>query len=291
MYEKILGKVTHGEKVGHNFGIATANISPFKEIILKDGVYFSETEIEQKKYSSIMHYGDLKTFGREKTLEIHIFDFNQDIYDKEISITPLKFHRETEKFKNADELFTKIEDDIVQAEKFFLRRNIQSQWADLSEYKKNTLNQKALKTIEEHKLFKNAQTIALYAGTENELQFAQELTENNPHKTYLFPKVISATEMIFVESKYKDLIPGKFEILEPQENRSVHLSNIDLLITPTVAIDKNNTRLGHGGGFYDRILTQYNGPSLCITPSFATLEEIPKDQYDQSVTEKIELSI
>lgn len=281
------GIVIHGQAIGNHFGIATANISVEKKPESREGVYFCECQVEQKKYPGIMHFGELKTFGEGFSIEIHLLDIHENLYEKKFNVKPLKYHREVKKFDNADLLYTQIEEDIIAAKKYFIRQEIIKKWEALTKQEKEKLNKKAFDVITKSEAFKESQTIALYAGTNHELQFAKEICEQYPEKTFLFPKVISKTEMIFAESTYDELIPGKNKILEPSAISHSPLAILDLIITPALAIDKDNIRLGQGGGYYDRCLNTFRGKSLCITPEFTVSEKLPKNKHDQPTSQVI----
>ena len=142
------GKVIKGLQVGAKFGIATANLKIIGDMPgVEEGVYLVEVKGQElgsrERVNGILHIGKLKTFGREKTCEVHLLDFEQEIYGEILDIEVLKFVRPTKKFQNADMLYTQIESDIVGAEKYFLRKNIYEQWNDLSKEETETLNTRA----------------------------------------------------------------------------------------------------------------------------------------------------
>ena len=87
---KFRGTVIEGYQVGNPFGIATANLEVEKDLDLKEGVYFVEvtvgfdptnkTSSEIDKYGGLLHIGQRKTFGSEFSIEVHILNFDQDLY-------------------------------------------------------------------------------------------------------------------------------------------------------------------------------------------------------------------
>lgn len=113
----IEGVVEKGNQIGQQIGFPTANIGtvdPFK-ILPKDGVYFVSSVIEDNKYFGMMNIGNRPTVnGINKTIEVHFFDFNKDIYQEKISVNVLDFLRAEEKFYSIEALKKQIERDKIQ---------------------------------------------------------------------------------------------------------------------------------------------------------------------------------
>ena len=110
----INGKVIEGKKIGSALGYPTANIQYNDDLIIpKDGIYKTETYVNGNTYLSATSIGDNPTFnGSEKTIETFIIDFKEDIYNKYIKISFLKFIRDQKKFNNVESLKKHISDDI-----------------------------------------------------------------------------------------------------------------------------------------------------------------------------------
>ena len=110
----INGIVVKGKSIGKSIGFPTANINIAEEykIIPKNGVYLVRCFFEKNKFYGMMNIGFNPTFGsNEKTIEVNIFDFNRDLYDKNIRIEFLKFIRDEIKFDNAEELQNQLIND------------------------------------------------------------------------------------------------------------------------------------------------------------------------------------
>lgn len=111
------GDVVHGAKIGRTIGFPTANINYPKNIVkIPFGVYKAKINFNKETQSknAIMNWGMKPTVNNtvEPVIEVHIFDFNSDLYGKNIKIEVLKQIRKEEKFKNLDELKTQIKKDI-----------------------------------------------------------------------------------------------------------------------------------------------------------------------------------
>ena len=110
----INGTVVKGKSIGKSIGFPTANINIAEEykIIPKNGVYLVRCFFEKNKFYGMMNIGYNPTFGsNKKTIEVNIFDFNRDLYDKNIRIEFLKFIRDEIKFDNAEELQNQLIND------------------------------------------------------------------------------------------------------------------------------------------------------------------------------------
>lgn len=117
----VLGNVSEGNKLGRTIGFPTANIIPEKNKLLPpDGVYITKTLYEGKYYESITNIGKNPTINNTlRTIETHIFDFNQNIYGKEIQVLFLEWVRDVKKFSSLDELKQQIAKDINKTNQFF----------------------------------------------------------------------------------------------------------------------------------------------------------------------------
>ncbi len=117
----ITSKVVSGLQNGRKIGFPTANIVISDEKILpKAGVYATRTIIDGKTYYSVTNIGNNPTFDAKKiTIETHIMDFCEDIYQKSLTIEFLDFIREEKKFANRDELSKQINKDLSDAKAFF----------------------------------------------------------------------------------------------------------------------------------------------------------------------------
>ena len=113
---RISGIVTEGYKIGRKIGFPTANISidsPYKLIPAK-GVYSVNVQICNQIYKGMLNIGHRPTLnnGTDLSIEVHIFNFSEDIYHQEIQIEFLQFIRPEIKFSSIEELTKQIEKDM-----------------------------------------------------------------------------------------------------------------------------------------------------------------------------------
>lgn len=113
----VSGTVLSGEAVGRKLESPTANLAAGKDKILpRFGVYATLTEIDGKEYSGVTNVGIKPTAGSFPVgIETNLFDFHENIYEKEICVHFCKFLREEKKFESLDALKEQIEKDKKQA--------------------------------------------------------------------------------------------------------------------------------------------------------------------------------
>ncbi|MBU2948636.1 bifunctional riboflavin kinase/FAD synthetase [Zobellia uliginosa] len=111
MLTGIIGK---GKGLGRQIGFPTANlnIAESYKLIPKNGVYFVKSEFSGKTIYGMMNIGYNPTVaGKEKTIEINFFDFDQDLYGKELQIDILHRIRDEHKFESVEALKIQLEKD------------------------------------------------------------------------------------------------------------------------------------------------------------------------------------
>ena len=114
------GKVQKGRQVGKKIGFPTANIDIKDYILAKPGVYAVRArKMKNSNYiKGIANLGYRPTFnGKKILLEVHLFNFSGNLYNKYLRIEFLKFIRAEKKFKNIDQLKKQINIDLLIAKK------------------------------------------------------------------------------------------------------------------------------------------------------------------------------
>jgi len=117
---RLSGTVVHGDKRGEKIGFPTANIKPEepRKIIPKEGVYAVKARINEEEWNGMMNIGTRPTFdGKERTLEVHLFEFDEKIYGKVVEIIFFKRIRDEIKFNGVEELTTQLKKDESKARK------------------------------------------------------------------------------------------------------------------------------------------------------------------------------
>lgn len=118
----ITGVVIKGDGRGKGLGFPTANIASKHAIIPSDGVYAVRLFARDKYYDGVANIGLRPTFEKkELAIEVHIFDFNEDLYGEEISVFFIKKIREEKRFESIDALIKQINSDIGVAKSILSR--------------------------------------------------------------------------------------------------------------------------------------------------------------------------
>ncbi len=76
---------------------------------------------------------------------------------------------------------------------------------------------------------------------------------------------------------------GKYNIFEPISNQKITDFSNSICIVPGICFDKNNFRIGYGGGYYDRFLSNYIGYKIGLSYQDCIIDKIAVDKYDQKV--------
>ena len=116
----IEGKVEKGRMMGKKIGFPTCNLNIGNYVIAKPGVYAVKIIINKNKkiYRGIANLGYRPTFNQKKILlEVNIFNFSGNLYNKKLSVQFLKFIRGEKKFNGIDELRNQIKRDLFIAKK------------------------------------------------------------------------------------------------------------------------------------------------------------------------------
>lgn len=111
------GKVLSGKQLGRTLGTPTANLAfPAGVLIPKFGVYACKVSVGDQIYSAVTNIGTRPTVnGQGITAEAHILDFDEDVYDKKITVALCHFLRPEQRFDSLEELKAQIAADTAKA--------------------------------------------------------------------------------------------------------------------------------------------------------------------------------
>ena len=108
------GTVVKGKQLGRTIGFPTANISLEEDykLVPQNGVYVVQAEIDGNIIYGMMNIGFNPTVqGKQKTIEVHLFDFDTDIYNRKIQVAILQRIRSEKKFESIELLTKQLEED------------------------------------------------------------------------------------------------------------------------------------------------------------------------------------
>jgi len=118
------GSIVEGRKIGRSIGFPTANIVPENQhkLIPGDGVYAVEVKLDKKAYPGMLSIGSNPTVNSDstiKSIEVHILNFNKDLYGRNIIVIFRKRLRDEKKFDNLKKLTQQMELDKQDTLRFF----------------------------------------------------------------------------------------------------------------------------------------------------------------------------
>jgi riboflavin kinase/FMN adenylyltransferase len=121
----LAGQVVHGEHVGESLGFPTANINIAEnyKLIPADGIYAVKVSIDNRLHEGMLYIGKRPAFnGSTLSVEVNIFDFKENIYEKKIIVFFKAFIRGDQHFENMGLLKQKMTEDKIKATKILSSR-------------------------------------------------------------------------------------------------------------------------------------------------------------------------
>ncbi len=115
----VIGKVIHGDERGRLLGFPTANLAGVEQLLPTRGVYAVRARVAGNltKYRAVMNLGKRPTFTSNgvDSLEVHILDFQADLYDQKLWVSDMVWLRDEMAFSGADALKAQIAEDVARA--------------------------------------------------------------------------------------------------------------------------------------------------------------------------------
>lgn len=111
----VSGRVVHGRALGRQLGMPTANLRPNgSKLLPPNGVYYSKTVLNGKTYRGITNVGCKPTVSDEQVMgvETYLYDFEGEIYDRDMTVELLAFRRPERTFESVEALRRQIEEDV-----------------------------------------------------------------------------------------------------------------------------------------------------------------------------------
>ncbi|MCG7560506.1 MULTISPECIES: bifunctional riboflavin kinase/FAD synthetase [Pseudoalteromonas] len=116
----ISGRVIHGWKKGRELGFKTANVALKRQVSPVQGVFAVRVRVHDIVYCGVANVGTKPTLnGKRALLEVHIFNFDQEIYGQFIKVELLHKLRDEQKFESLQQLTEQIAQDVIAAKHFF----------------------------------------------------------------------------------------------------------------------------------------------------------------------------
>ncbi|AIY84915.1 5-formyltetrahydrofolate cyclo-ligase [Clostridium baratii] len=180
-----------------------------------------------------------------------------------------------------------------------LRKEIIKKRDELDCTEKTIKDKKIIEKLKDTKEYKEAKGIFVYIGFGSEINtkiLIEDALEDG--KEVCVPKVIKK-DMVFIKiNSLENLVTSSYGILEPVgDKNNFNVDNLGLIIMPGLAFDKQGNRLGYGGGYYDKFLSnnKINVKKIALAYDFQILDKVPSEEHDIKVdsiiTEEKEIEI
>ncbi len=167
-------------------------------------------------------------------------------------------------------------------EKQEIRRKIKGLRLMLTELEKENAAEEVFNRLEQTAAFLVAEHILMYHSLPDELSTRRFLRKWGSRKHFYLPRVngVNLDILPYDESR---LELGAFHIEEPTGSDTVSPDDIELVIVPAVAYDRNGNRIGRGKGFYDRLLKNTQAMKIGVGYEFQLVDDIPAEPHDVAV--------
>ena len=126
-------------------------------------------------------------------------------------------------------------------------------------------------------IYKDSQNVMIFYPKSDEVNLLSLLKDNT--KRFYLPRIKGEDMECCLYKTGDELLESSFHTMEPSCN-ACSKTEIDLVIAPALACDKNGYRLGYGGGFYDRFFSDYKGKKICCIPDELVVETVYPDEQD-----------
>ena len=150
----------------------------------------------------------------------------------------------------------------------------------LMKEKRKTLeisNKKLVEKIRQTDEYKSAKHIMLFYPMKYEVNLLDLIQDSS--KYFYLPKIKNKDLLCCPYQDGDELCLSEFKTLEPM-TEPCDKNQIDLVIVPALCCDKNNCRLGYGGGFYDRFLCDFKGKTITCLPKELITDTVYPEPYD-----------
>ncbi|MCE5221159.1 MAG: 5-formyltetrahydrofolate cyclo-ligase [Clostridium sp.] len=178
-------------------------------------------------------------------------------------------------------------------EKKILRKEILAKRDNIDIVEKRKMDKKISDKFYENKYYRDAKNIFIYISYDSEINTKEIINKAlKDYKKIYVPRtefktrLMDAVEIVSLDN----LIESEYGILEPSvEEPHINPNELDLIVVPGVAFDRNGGRIGYGAGFYDRYFKKINKDNMkkiakiALAYDFQILDNIPMNEQDVPV--------
>ncbi|PKQ65155.1 5-formyltetrahydrofolate cyclo-ligase [Labilibaculum filiforme] len=174
----------------------------------------------------------------------------------------------------------------IEAEKRRIRKEIRVVKQNYSLEQKKKLSVPILKSLEQLPEFIEAKTIMLYWSMRDEVYTHDFVCKWAKEKRVILPSVKGETLDLKLFEGIDNLIEGEhYGIPEPEGSVFMQEDEIELILIPGIAFDREKNRMGRGKAYYDRLLQSLSAFKIGICFDFQVLDHVPIDEHDIKMDE------
>lgn len=165
-----------------------------------------------------------------------------------------------------------------------LRTLVRSTERTLSEEYRRSSSQTITQFVESMPEYQSARSVFCFVGTRREIDTTELLRDILSRGKRLCVPLCTGDGIMEPReiSSLSQLSPGAYGILEPSgDSPLVPLNEVALSVIPCLSCDHQGRRLGQGGGYYDRLFSQYSGHTVMLCRERLMLAPIPTEPLDQ----------
>ncbi len=160
-----------------------------------------------------------------------------------------------------------------------IRIRVKTQKSMLSDQEKESAAAAAFELLERHASFLMAENILMYHSLPDEISTHRFIEKWSGRKHFYLPRVNGVNLDILPYDK-STLRYGAFHIEEPSGSDTANISDIELIVVPGVAYDRQGNRVGRGKGYYDRLLASTKATKIGMAYDFQLIDEIDAESHD-----------
>lgn len=163
-----------------------------------------------------------------------------------------------------------------------IRRLIRQRKRTLSDAYKASAASRCFARLEGCQEFADARRVLVYASLPDEISTTAFIGRWCKDKEILLPRV-NGNDLDILPYHAEATATGAFGITEPTGNNLQRIEDVDLVIVPGMAFDRNGNRLGRGRGYYDRLLHSARCPLIGVAYAVQIVDEVPAEPHDVKI--------
>lgn len=163
-----------------------------------------------------------------------------------------------------------------------IRRRVRAQKSMLTEYERRQAADDVFEQLEQLAAFIMSEHILMYHSLPDELSTHSFLDKWHGSKHFYLPRV-NGVNLDILPYEQTSLQLGAFHIEEPQGDETVSIDDIEMVVVPAMAYDRQGNRVDRGKGYYDRLLADSKAIKIGVAYDCQLVDEIDTDSFDQPV--------